>query len=301
MARRAELVNLASPAESSVRHLLGSLVLQGARKLTMGERQFEYRSALSPRRVRQALLATFLLLASLPSPASPQAPVVKGRILDGSSKQPITLAAVALLDTAMAVVAQALTNQNGTFMLEAPRPGSYFVLADRVGYKRAVDGILELQKGGSISIDFYLRPQPLVMDSLVVAAKRQRTIRHLAAVGYYERQQAGFGHFITPEQIERKPPFDATDLLKSIPGVRVLTGQAGATVVFTRVARLGGSFCTPGIYLDGARVADNATLDQIVSIDDIQAVEIYTGSASLPLEFGGTQAGCGALLIWTKM
>jgi hypothetical protein len=221
---------------------------------------------------------------------------VTGRLLDSSTRAPIVLGTVALLDTTMTVIDQTFTTETGSFTLTAPRPGAYFVLATRVGYLRAVDGILDLGAGGSINVDFFLRPQPLLLDSLVVEARRQRTERHLADQGFYQRMKAGFGHFITPEKIERRPPFDGVDLLRGIPGVRATRSMLGTSVRFSGGR---GGTCTPAMYIDGARVQAE-TLEEVVDVNDIAAVELYTRASSTPLEWGGVMSACGTLLIWTK-
>lgn len=239
-------------------------------------------------------LAPFVLLAFAVAPARAQ--IVKGVLRDSGTKQPILLGTVALLDTTLVVVDQVFTNEAGAFVLNAPRPGAYYVLADRLGYKRSVDGILELGAGGSIDVDFFLRPEPLVLDSIVVAARRERDARHLNNVGFYDRREQGFGHFITPEQIEKRAAFEPADLLRTIPGVKTQKGLLGTQVLFSRGPR----DCVPAMYLDAARLPDSTTLEQVVAVEDIAAVELYTRATTTPLEWGGTGAGCGVMVIWTR-
>jgi hypothetical protein len=237
-----------------------------------------------------------LLFAVVTAPGVAHAQVVTGVLRDSGTKQPILLGTVALLDTTLAVVDQVFTNEKGSFVLNAPKAGAYYVLADRLGYKRSVDGILELGAGGSINVDFFLRPEPLVLDSIVVAARRERAVRHLNNVGFYERREQGFGHFITPEQIEKRAAFEPADLLRTIPGVRTQKGPLGTQVLFSRGPR----DCPPAIYLDAARIPDSASIEQVVAVEDVAAIELYTRATTVPLEWGGTGAGCGVMLIWTR-
>ncbi len=228
--------------------------------------------------------------------APARAQIVKGVLRDSGTKQPILLGTVALLDTTLAVVDQVLTDEKGAFLLNAPKPGAYYVLADRLGYRRSVDGILELGAGGSIDVDFFLRPEPLVLDSIVVAARRERDARHLTTVGFYERRDQGFGHFITSDQIEKRAAFEPADLLRTIPGVKTQKGLLGTQVLFNRGRR----DCIPAIYLDAARIADSTSIEQVVAVEDIAAVELYTRATTVPLQWGGISAGCGAMVIWTR-
>lgn len=247
-----------------------------------------------------AASAGLLLVFMIAQPSNAQ--TVRGRLLESGSREPIMLGTIALLDTTMAVVDDSFTNESGNFILTAPKPGSYYVLADRLGYTKKVDGILELGEGGMISVDFYLKPQPIVLDSLTVEAERQRIVRRLADAGFYQRKQSGFGHFVSPEDIERRMPITTRDLLRTAPSLRVVDdGFAGQTLVM-RDNR--GQPCSPQLYVDGTRIAQaggtGVRLEDVVNVDDVSAVEIYDGGADTPLEYGGTQNGCGVVLVWTK-
>ncbi len=44
----------------------------------------------------------------------------------------------------------------------------------------------------------------------------------LAAAGFYDRQEAGWGHFVGPEEIEARQPRTMTDLLGRVPGLTML-------------------------------------------------------------------------------
>jgi len=212
---------------------------------------------------------------------------VRGRLLDGQSRQPIVLGSVALVDTMFAVIDRTVSDQDGAFELTAAAAGSYLVVADRTGYRPAVDGILELGAGGSIEISFYLQPKPLEMEALRVRVDRQRVDTFLNDQGFYERSKSGLGYFISPDQIERRLPFTMQDLVRGIPNVRVSESIMGTTFS----VRCGQAT----LWIDGIRVP---SID--LPVEDIAAVEIYSGGASTPLQFGGTSETCGAVLIWTK-
>jgi outer membrane cobalamin receptor len=159
-------------------------------------------------------------------------------------------------------------------------------------------------------VEFYLRPKPIVLDSLVVAMTRTRVYRGLQKTGYYDRFQAGFGSFITPEEIEKRNPREVADLFRGVPGIQVRReGITGTRIFLFRPNFRGRETCNPRVYVDGMqRLNDPFTeegapgirLEDLVSISDIAAVEVHTRATSIPLLYGGTQEGCGAILIWTK-
>ena len=243
---------------------------------------------------RGVLLPTVLALALALAAPAVDAQQVQGRLLEAGNRTPIMLGTVALLDTTLAVVDQTFTDEEGHFVLRAPTPGDYYIVADRLGYQPGADGVLELGVGGYIPIDFFLRPKPFELDPLVATAERQRITRHLTSQGFFERMDQGFGHFITPEELERKNAFDWETVLRAIPGVYPSDeGAFGSAVVF-RGWR--GEFCSPPIYYDGSPIQDLTVIDP----SDVGAVEVFTRSTGLPLIYGGTEGACGAILIWGK-
>ena len=67
-------------------------------------------------------------------PPNPHAPVFEGLALDGDSRKPLACARVALEDSAQNVVVRDRTGPTGTFMLAAPRPGTYRVRVEAPGW-----------------------------------------------------------------------------------------------------------------------------------------------------------------------
>ncbi|NNM03733.1 MAG: hypothetical protein HKO65_01420 [Gemmatimonadetes bacterium] len=202
------------------------------------------------------------LLMALSWPTHARCQTIRGYVLETQIPRRVPSASVMLLDTIFAVVANTTTNANGAFLLEPPSPGDHYVLVEALGYHPSLDGILEMGDGGSITIEYYIRPKPLELDSLVVAVQRVRAHRVLFSSGYYEREGKGFGYFVTPEEIEQRNPRYIQDLFQGIPGVFLDWG--------------GGM---------GSQIA---------------AVEAYTRASAIPLQYGGSNGSCGVVLIWTK-
>ena len=63
---------------------------------------------------------------------------------------------------------------------------------------------------------------------------------------------------------------------------------------------LGSRPCEPPIFLDGVRYRSHGLgIDRLLSTRDVEAVEVYAGYASTPLQFQ-TLERCGAVVIWTR-
>jgi hypothetical protein len=246
----------------------------------------------------------FLALAVVPSllfsadPAASQQ--VQGRLVDRLSGERVVGASVMLVDTTFTLVTATSSNQTGAFRVVAPEPGTFYVLVEALGYRPIMDGILDLGEGGSISVEIFLEPKPVVLDSLKVAVERVETFRTLEAAGFNERLTRGFGNFITPEEIRQRNPRYFFELFRNIPGMRV-TGAAfnGTTVEFT-VASIRGPTCSPRVFLDGIQVNVEQGLEAVVDVDQIAGVEVYSRPSQVPLQWGGSDSTCGVLLIWTR-
>jgi len=114
--------------------------------------------------------------------------------------------------------------------------------------------------------------------------------------GFYDRKKMGFGHFITPEEIEERQPFDFIDLFSRVPGVTGTYNAATGDGIWM-TARDGGfsgnGYCSPSVIVD-------LTPTSKPSVEAIIGVEIYRGIASVPLQYSGYANSCGLILIWTE-
>lgn len=132
------------------------------------------------------------------------------------------------------------------------------------------------------SLDILLAVRPVWLNALRVAAESR--VPHLQAKGFYRRLELGFGHFMVREQIERRAPGRVSDLFYGLPGVRV-SGDA--------VALRG---CAATIVLDGVILL--GTMNQVVSLYDIEAIEVFPTPTGVPPEYW--RGPCGTILIWTR-
>ncbi len=139
--------------------------------------------------------------------------------------------------------------------------------------------------------------------------------------GFVRRYQRGFGVFVTPFEIERAVVSSTEQLLQGRPGIRVRPvysgrrdGGGGADITLLAGAphlgevveiQVTGGWCTPNLYVDGIRVSYDPeggfTLNDYVNILQVEAVEVYRRSAEIPVEYGGVAAGCGVVVIWSKL
>ena len=283
------------------------------------------------KRSRQRLRGVFLVTALallVTSPALGQR--LSGRLLDLSTERPIVSGLLTLLTPDSGLVSTAMTDRDGSWVLRIPGPGTYFVEAKRLGYQPWMAGPVELSPGDDFTSVFHLKRLPVRLDAIEVSGTA--TERYLSLTGFYDRQRSDFGHFMTPEDIERRRAATVSDLMQGLPGVNVVsmtTGSVGARYIQLRGSNLSqGGVCRPRIFVDGLMFArgdavsrridpDPNTetiqetmqrIDQGMSIDDIghpgtiAAIEISRSASQVPVQFGGTstETQCGVIVVWTR-
>ena len=121
--------------------------------------------------------------------------------------------------------------------------------------------------------------------------------------GFLDRLQNGFGHFITEEMIQQRQPGRVADLLRVIPGLRVVpAGALGSRVLISRFQGRFGGACQPKLFIDGIVVTPNGPLDldRFLTPEDVVGIEVYRGPAEMPARFGGAASACGVIVVWTK-
>jgi hypothetical protein len=65
---------------------------------------------------------------------------------------------------------------------------------------------------------------------------------------------------------------------------------------------IGTSGCPTLFFLDGTSIgnADRLDLDFILPLDQIEAVEVYSGASQIPVMFNRTGSACGVIAFWTR-
>jgi hypothetical protein len=115
---------------------------------------------------------------------------------------------------------------------------------------------------------------------------------------FERRRSTSRGTFITRADIERKGARSGTDIVRSVPGVRLaaLRGGAGNQVIMNRGA--GARTCVPTMFVHG--MPYSGMLDDFIA-DDIEALEVYVGISEVPPELDKNGKGiCGAIVVWTR-
>ena len=121
------------------------------------------------------------------------------------------------------------TLEDGTFALAGLPAGSQALEARYVGYapKRVT---VDLASNSTRTVTVTLDKRAEVLDEVTIYGKRSE--RRSDFRGFLERSKRGFGHFLTRADIEKRHPFQFTDLFRMMPGFSLVPDTGfGYTIV----------------------------------------------------------------------
>ncbi len=180
------------------------------------------------------------------------------------------------------------TNEDGLFRTERIAIGVYQIQITSVGFTSASQVGIFLEDG-TVELTAELAPQALELEGIVVTVTRQSRLEN---AGFYDRRQLGFGHSFTRDEIEARGPSRVSDLFMGIPGARVIS-RGG---IQRPDVRLRGG-CVPDVVLDGVPLSGPVRVDELLTVHDLEALEVYHGATS-PMQY--SRSTCGTILAWTR-
>jgi hypothetical protein len=181
---------------------------------------------------------------------------------------------------------QTTTNERGEWSLPEVPAGSRMLEVRAIGYypeDRAVDVV-----HGASSLQFALPTVRAVLDTVHVIAKRRASNLN----EFENRRRSSAGQFLTALDVQRRGALQTSDLFRNMSGVHVEKGTGSDERLLVRGNMMG--FCTPAIFLDGARISGTdgfaipgitlEDLDTWVRPEHIAGIELYAG-AGAPLQY----------------
>jgi len=217
---------------------------------------------------------------------------VFGKVLNANGA-PVVGARVGL----MGVSAATLTRANGDFVLDSLPSGTQAIVVRQLGY-RPTEQTVELSARAPARVMVKLGIFVPELSPVEVVSVRDEGLQK---VGFTDRKRSSAGgHFIDSDQIEKRKAQQFTDLLRTMPGIRVNMVGNQAQLASTRSTTGGGGCVT--VWVDGAawQQLDAGDLDSFVRPEEVAAIEVYNGS-SVPAQFTTVGQDCAAVVVWTKL
>jgi Carboxypeptidase regulatory-like domain/TonB-dependent Receptor Plug Domain len=250
--------------------------------------------------------------------------VVHGKLVDDATEQGIAGGQVSLVGSEGRSHRAVTTDAQGRFFFDGITPGPMRMRAQQRGFESAFTPFLQTAPGDTVELEIRLAREAVLLAPLTVVGRSERR-ESIQLQGFYQRLAAGFGSFVTRDDIQRRNPLYASDMLLTVPGVRLgnTNLQGRRTLTSTRSLRLGGA-CPMQIFVDGFHVnrrrprlseslVDSAgtrvavddsdpglSLDEFVSAGELEGIEVYKGASDTPAEFWSPDAVCGTIVVWTR-
>lgn len=229
---------------------------------------------------------------------------VHGRVLDDDTGAPVPTAAVIVTDPDGRSLQEAVSDSGGFFRFEPIDRRSVRLEVSRIGYEDITTSILYFDEFNFFRVEVRLASEAVLLAPLEVVA---RSLGSPVLAGFEDRRSsAASGWFFTREEIEALRPAMVSDVLARVPGVRLETSGRGTrrTVSMSRSAGLGRDGCPVQVYIDGSQLnasrGGEVAVDDLVSPQSVEGIEVYRGVSSVPAPFMNPQAHCGVVAIWTR-
>ena len=215
---------------------------------------------------------------------------VTGKILNKYG-QPIVGARVELQNTGAATK----TRANGDFTLDSLPSGTQTLEIRQLGFA-PTEVAVELSAANPLNVTVKMTDYVPVLSEMRVTANREHG---LSDVGFADRKKSGMGYYLDADQLKTRQTVQFSDMLRTVPGVRVQPGGNGTNVITSSRNPTGG--CVT-FYVDGApwQQMTPGDLDTYVRPEEVAALEVYNGSTT-PAQFQQPGlTGCTTVVIWTE-
>ena len=213
---------------------------------------------------------------------------LEGEILDSSNKSPLAFANVILEGTSLG----AASDNDGRFIIEKIKAGTYTVIATYMGYSVYKKEIIIPYTLDSGKLSILLDPETIQLDEYVVTASRRRE--------RIEDAPAAIS-IISKTEIRRESNTNLGDYLKGTKGIDFT--QSGIDSYNMTARGFNSSFSSRLLTLTDGRMANVPSLRLTaynvipVSFDDVEQIEVVLGPSSA---LYGPNAHSGVLNIVTS-
>ena len=234
------------------------------------------------------LIIGFLLLASARLGAQA---AITGVIREDSSKAKVAGVEVII----QSLDKKATTDTAGRFMLSGLAHGVHIILVRGIGYQ-PIRLQAYLVTNDTLEVDLSMRKSIVQLAPLEVTA----TAVPLGLQEFEERRNLGIGEFIDWTRIRKEEFRRTSDMFRGVSGVRIRYDRSGQA--FLASSR---NNCPMQVVLDGLVIYKSGAAPGPPSIDlwslaGIDAIEVYRGESTTPMQYTGRGAGCGTVVLWSR-
>ena len=235
--------------------------------------------------VRTLLSAVFGL--ALAATAAPGQATLRGRVVDSELEKPIPGALVRVNKEGQVL----RTDSLGQFVRPGLTGRSAEVTIRAIGFDSATFEV-PMRDSGTVTGVFPLEFNGFDLPPIEIQARADALMPRYT--DFERRRQRKMGAYLRWDEIKKQGYSTVGEALRRVKGVRIQCNQAefecGAVMVGTPQ-------CNPTWYIDGVEVH---SFNENTPIHDVYGIEVYRGPGEIPAEFGGSNAACGVIVVWTK-
>lgn len=220
---------------------------------------------------------------------------IQGRVVEEASGTGVEAATIELRGTDRVQI----SGEGGRFAFDRIPPGEYVLAVDHLAFAAVTVPIAITEADAVYQVEIRLAPEAIALEPLVVEVRRagiQGTVRD--RIEWMDL--VGLGTSFDRAAIDASGAVRVSHLVARIPGVQLRT-VSGRT--FGSELRLvSQQDCGPSVYIDGIRSPLlGGNVDDMVSLGEVESVEVYRRLSELPGEFADDEARrCGAVVIATR-
>lgn len=234
-------------------------------------------------------------------PGLVRAQSIAGAVVEDASRTPVSGANVFLRRVGGGDEGNLVTDSVGAFHFALADPGRFVMRVTHPSYTTVESDTVAVGEDEAVTVELRVARNAIPLAPLVVTARVDTRLK-----GFHDRSESrlGFGHYITRANIDRRPGTRVTDLLRSMPGVRIVpVAQCrGCSAVDVIYMRGGADMCAPTVLLDGLTVKQDAvfSLDAFILPDMLEGIEVYVEPSGVPPALGMGTNACGVIALWTR-
>jgi hypothetical protein len=266
--------------------------------------------------MRRILLALVIAGACV-APAAASAQAVRGVVLDDTNLAPVAGAMIRLVMNDELLTGRE-TDARGRFLMPVPTSGEYQLEMSRLGYETTRSQTFRVEMGDTVSVEFRVLPDAVLLAPLTVTARSNRGRDAFAR----RRSEWGRGLFLTPAHVDSVRTEYPAELLKGLENVDMTWGPWGLRSNGTygpmpSVRTVQGRGCV--LYMVDYVPVRSGPFEggpwanyQLGSLEgkDVVAVEVYRSILEVPRELqrntyelsprgGPGRVHCGLVVFWT--
>lgn len=223
------------------------------------------------------------VLSALPCPLIAQAKLI-GHLRTSEGDVPLSQAEISLPTLKRSV----LTRDDGSFSFPDLPAGAVRIIVRRIGYD-PIDMVQLVPEKGTVRLELRMRALAMTLDSVTVTADSER--HRIRMAEFERRRQMGIGVFLTRKKLVSRETMSLQTLLREF-GISQVPPLRSRSNSFANACR------EMQLIVDGIRrpYRDLRTF----TVRELEAIEIYTGTARVPIEFEWDRASCGVVVLWTR-